>query len=58
MNKSRFSEAQMVAETCRKHGTSDSSNYKRKSQFACVTASHLSQLRHLQAANAKKAHVR
>src|SRR5690606_6367356 len=65
VKKSRFSEAQMVgilkevelgakvAETCRKHGISEPTYYKWKSQFAGMTVSHLSQLRQLQEENAK-----
>lgn len=65
MKKSRFSEAQMlrilkevemgakVAETCRRHGISEPTYYKWKSQFAGMTVSHLSQLRQLQEENAK-----
>ena len=65
MKKSRFSEAQIVgllkevemgakvAETCRKHGNSEPTYYKWKSQFSGMTVSHLSQLRQLQDENAK-----
>ncbi len=65
MKKSRFSEAQIVGilkevemgakvgETCRKHGVSEPTYYKWKSQFSGMTVSHLSQLRQLQDENAK-----
>ena len=65
MKKSRFSEAQIVGvlkevergakvvETCRKHGISEPTYSKWKSQFAGMTVSHLSQLRQLQEENAK-----
>ena len=65
MKKSRFSESQIVAilkevelgakvgETCRKHGISDPTYYKWKSQYAGMTVSHLTQLRELQDENAK-----
>jgi putative transposase len=65
MTKSRFSEAQIVGilkevemgakvgETCRKHGVSEPTYYKWKSQFSGMTVSHLSQLRQLQDENAK-----
>ena len=65
MKKSRFSETQIVGilrevemgakvgETCRRHGVSEPTYYKWKSQFAGMTVSHLSQLRELQAENAK-----
>ena len=65
MKKSRFSEAQMVGllkevelgakvgETCRKHGISEPTYYKWKSQFAGMTVPHLAQLRQLQDENAK-----
>ena len=63
MKKSRFSEAQIVgilkevelgakvAETCRKHGVSEPTYYKWKSQFSGMTVSHLAQLRQLQDEN-------
>ena len=65
MKKSRFSEAQIVGvlkevelgakvvETFRKHGISEPTYSKWKSQFAGMTVSHLSQLRQLQEENAK-----
>jgi putative transposase len=65
MKKSRFSESQIVAilkeaelgakvgETCRKHGISDPTYYKWKSQYAGMTVSHLAQLPELQDENAK-----
>ena len=65
MKKSRLSETQMigilkevelgakVAQTCRKHGISEATDYKWKSQFSGMTVSHLSQLRQLQDENAK-----
>jgi putative transposase len=65
MKKSRFSESQIVAilkevelgarvgETCRKHGISDPTYYKWKSQYAGMSVSHLAQLRELQDENAK-----
>ncbi|WP_376709681.1 transposase [Comamonas sp.] len=65
MKKSRFSEAQIVSfikevelgakvnETCRKHGISEPTYYKWKSQFSGTTVSHLAQLRQLQDENAK-----
>lgn len=65
MKKSRFSEAQVVSilkevemgakvgDTCRKHGVSDATYYKWKSQFSGMTVSHLAQLRQLQDENAK-----
>lgn len=63
--KSKFSESQIggilkevehgakVGETCRKHDISEPTYYKWKTQFSGMTASHLSQLRELQAENAK-----
>lgn len=65
MKKSRFSESQIVAilkevelgakvgETCRKHGVSEPTYYKWKSQYSGMTVSHLSQLRELQEENAR-----
>jgi len=65
VKKSKFSESQIVGnlkevelgakvgETCRKHGISEPTHYKWKSQFSGMTVSHLSQLRELQAENAK-----
>lgn len=65
MKKFRFSEAQIVGilkevkmgakvgETCRKHGISEPTYYKWKSQFSVMTVSHLSQLRELRDENAK-----
>jgi putative transposase len=65
MKKSRFSESQIVAilkevelgakvgETCRKHGISDPTYYRWKSQYAGMSVSHLAQLRELQDENAK-----
>lgn len=65
MKKSRFSESQIVAilkevelgakvgETCRRHGVSEPTYYKWKSQYTGMTVSHLSQLRELQEENAK-----
>jgi putative transposase len=65
MKKSRFSESQIVAilkevelggkvgETCRKHGISDPTYYKWKSQYAGMSVSHLAQMRELQDENAK-----
>ncbi|WP_291214531.1 transposase [Hydrogenophaga sp.] len=64
IKKSRFSESQIVGilkevelgakgnETCRKHGISEPTYYKWKSQFSGMTVSHLSQLRQLQDENA------
>jgi putative transposase len=40
-------------ETCRKHGISEPTYYKWKSQFSGMTVSHLAQLRQLQDENAK-----
>lgn len=65
MKKSRFSEAQIVGilkkvemsakvgETCRKHGVSEPTYYKWKTQFSGMTVSHLAQLQQLQDENAK-----
>lgn len=65
MKKSKFSESQIVGilkevelganvgETCRKHGISEPTYYKWRSQFSGMTVSHLAQLRELQAENAK-----
>ena len=65
MKKSRFSESQIVAilkevelgakvgETCRKHGVSEPTYYKWKSQFSGMTVSYLAQLRELQGENAR-----
>ncbi len=65
MKKSRFSESQIVGilkevelgakvnETCRKHGISEPTYYKWKSQFSGMTVPHLAQLRELQEENAK-----
>lgn len=59
MKKSRFSEAQIVAilkevelgaevgDTCRKHGISDATYYKCKSQYSGMSVSHLAQMRQL-----------
>ena len=65
MKKSRFSDSQIVgilkevelgakvSEMCRKHGISESTYYKWKSQFAGMSVAHLSQLRELQDENAR-----
>lgn len=65
MKKSRFSDSQIVGilkevelgakvgETCRKHGISEPTYYKWKSQFAGMSVSHLAQLRELQDENAR-----
>lgn len=65
MKKSRFSEAQIVSilkevelgskvgDTCRKHGISDATYYKWKSQYSGMSVSHLAQMRQLQEENAK-----
>ncbi len=64
VKKPKFSERQIVGilkeaelgakvgETCRKHGISEATYYKWKTQFSGMTVSHLSQLRELQAENA------
>ncbi|MEN5424739.1 transposase, partial [Comamonas aquatica] len=44
---STFEGQPQVVETCRKHGISEPTYYKWKSQFAGMTVSHLSQLRQL-----------
>ncbi len=65
MKKSRFTDSQIdgilrevelgakVDETCRKHGISEPTYYKWKSQFAGMSVSSLSQLRELQEENAR-----
>jgi putative transposase len=65
VKKSRFSESQIVAilkevelgakvgETCRRHGVSEPTYYKWKSQYAGMTVSHLAQLRELQDENTR-----
>ena len=65
MKKSRFSESQIVAilkevelgakvgETCRRHGISEPTYYKWKSQYAGMSVPHLAQLRELQDENVK-----
>ena len=65
VKKSKFSESQIVGilkevelgakvgETCRKHGISEPTYYKWKTQYSGMTVSHLSQLRELQDENAK-----
>ena len=65
MKKSRFSESQIVGilkevemgakvgETCRKHGVSDATCYKWKSQYSGMTVPHLAKLRELQEENAR-----
>ena len=65
MKKSRFSEAQIVgilkevelgakvSDTCRKHGISDATYYKWKSQYSGMSVSHLAQMRQLQEENIK-----
>ncbi len=65
MKKSRFSESQIVAilkevelgakvgETCRRHGVSEPTYYKWKSQYAGMSVSHLAQLRELQDENTR-----
>lgn len=64
MKKSRFSDSQIVGilkevelgakvgETCRKHGISEATFYKCRSQYSGMTVSHLAQLRELQQENA------
>ena len=42
-----------VGETCRKHGVSEPTYYKWKSQFSGMTVPHLAQLRELQDENAR-----
>ena len=70
MKKTRFSESQIVAilkevelgakvsETCRKHGVSEPTYYKWKSQFSGMTVPHLAQLRELQDENARLKRMR
>ena len=65
MKRSKFSEAQIVsilkevelgakvAATCRKHGISEPTYYKWKSQFAGMSVPHLAELRTLKEENAK-----
>lgn len=65
MKKSKFSESQIVAvlrevelgakvgATCRKHGISEPTYYKWKSQYAGMSVPHLAQLRELQTENAR-----
>ena len=65
MKKSRFSQSQIIAilkevelgakvgETCRKHGVSEATCYKWKTQFSGMTMPHLAQLRELQEENAR-----
>ena len=65
MQKSRLNESQIVAilkdvelgakvgETCRKHGVSEPTYDKWKSQFSGMTVPHLAQLRELQDENAR-----
>ncbi len=65
MKKTRFSESQIIAilkevelgakvgEPCRKHGVSEPTCYKWKSQFSGMTVSYLAQLRELQGENAR-----
>lgn len=50
---SRRSRGAKVGETCRKHGVSEPTYYKWKSQFSGMTFSHLSHLRELQDENAR-----
>lgn len=42
-----------VGETCRKHGVSEPTYYKWKTQYSGMTVPHLSQLRELQEENTK-----
>lgn len=65
MNKSRFSEAQIVsilkeadagmkvADICRKHGVSEPTYYKWKSKYGGLEASELKRIKELEAENAK-----
>jgi putative transposase len=65
VKKSKFSESQIVGifkevelgakvgETCRKHGISEPTYYKWKTQYNSMSVSHLSQLRELKSENAK-----
>lgn len=65
MKKSRFTEAQIVGilkevelgakvgDTCRKHGISDATYYKWKSQYSGMSVPHRAQMRQLQQENAK-----
>lgn len=65
MKKSRFTDSQIVSIlkevevgsqvnlTCRKHGISEATYYKWKSQYAGMSVSHLSQLRELQDENVR-----
>lgn len=65
MKKSRFSEAQIVGiltkvelgakvgDTCHKHGISDATYYKWKSQYSGISVSHLAQMRQLQEEDTK-----
>jgi putative transposase len=65
VKKTRFNENQIVAilkevelgakvgETCRKHGVSEPTYYKWKSQHSGMTVPHLAQLRELQDENAR-----
>ncbi|UUC95740.1 transposase [Comamonas sp. C11] len=65
MKKSRFTEAQIVGvlkevelgakvgDTCRKHGISDATHYKWKSQYSGMSVPHRAQMRQLQQENAK-----
>jgi putative transposase len=65
MKQSKYSESQIVAilkegeagipvpELCRKYGMSSASYYKWRSQYSGMEASHMKQLRELQAENAR-----